>query len=115
MTIIQHVSEVNFATEVGQSPIPVLVDFYADWCGPCRMVSPILEALAREFSGRVKVVKVNVDQSPRLAGYFGIQSIPTLLAFRDGQLVDKLVGLGSSAQLRSLLAKLTAASHPVAW
>lgn len=106
MSAIRHVSAENFAAEVIESTVPVLVDFYADWCGPCRMLAPALEGLACEFAGRIKIVKVNVDEEPELACHFRVQSIPTLLAFRGGRLVDKLVGVGSPGQLRSVLTRL---------
>ncbi len=106
MSAIRHVSTADFVAEVVDSSVPVLVDFYADWCGPCRMLAPTLEGLAREYAGRLKIVKVNVDEEPALAGHFRIQSIPTLLAFRDGRLVDTLIGVGSPGQLRSVLMKL---------
>ena len=110
MSAIRHVSTADFVTEVVDSSVPVLVDFYADWCGPCRMLAPALEGLAREYAGRVKIVKVNVDEEPGLAGHFRIQSIPTLLAFRDGRLVDTLIGIGSPGQLQGVLAKLAGSS-----
>ena len=106
MIAIRHVTTENFVSEVVESGIPVLVDFYADWCGPCRMLAPVLEGLAREYAGQVKIVKVNVDEEPELASHFRVQSIPTLLAFRDRQCVDTLVGIGSPGQLRRVLAKL---------
>lgn len=109
MSAVRHVSTQEFVEDVVNSAVPVLVDFYADWCGPCRMIAPVLEGLAREYAGQVKIVKVNVDEEPRLAGYFRIQSIPTLLAFRDGELVDTLIGVGSPGQLRGVLTKLSAA------
>ncbi|MFN0053593.1 MAG: thioredoxin [Planctomycetales bacterium] len=108
MSAISHVSVENFKAEVVDSSVPVLVDFYADWCGPCRMLAPTLEALAREHAGRVKIVKVNVDEEPELAGHFRVQSIPTLLAFQEGRHVDTLVGVGSPGQLRQVLTKLAA-------
>lgn len=107
MSPIRHVSTEGFVAEVIDSNVPVLVDFYADWCGPCRMLAPALEGLAREYAGRVKFVKVNVDEEPALAGHFRVQSIPTLLAFQDGRVVDTLIGVGSPGQLRGLLTKLT--------
>jgi len=82
----------NFATEVLQSPLPVLVDFWAAWCGPCRAVAPTVEALASEYAGKLKVVKLDVDESGDVAGQFGVQSIPTLILFKDGQPVERLVG-----------------------
>ncbi len=114
MSAVRHVSTADFTAEVVDSSVPVLVDFYADWCGPCRMLAPALEALAREYAGRVKIVKVNVDEEPALAGHFRIQSIPTLLAFRDGRLVDTLIGVGSPGQLRGVLTRLAgSSSHPI--
>ena len=82
----------NFATEVLQSPLPVLVDFWAAWCGPCRAVAPTVEALASEYAGKLKVVKLDVDESGDVAGQFGVQSIPTLILFKGGQPVERLVG-----------------------
>lgn len=106
MSLIGHVTAETFVEEVVKSSVPVLVDFYADWCGPCRMIAPVLEVLAREYSGRVKILKVNVDEEPELAGHFRVQSIPTLVAFSDGMLIDTLVGIGSPGQLKQVLTKL---------
>lgn len=86
------VTSVNFTTEVLQSPLPVLVDFWAAWCGPCRAVAPTVEALASEYAGKLKVVKLDVDESGDVAGQFGVQSIPTLILFKGGQPVERLVG-----------------------
>jgi thioredoxin 1 len=104
MSSIQHVSTADFVSEVVQSEVPVLVNFHADWGGPCRMLAPALEGFAREFAGRVRIVKVNVDEEPELAAHFRVQSIPTLMAFRDGRCVDTLTGIGSPGQLRHVLA-----------
>jgi len=82
----------NFQAEVLDSPLPVLVDFWAAWCGPCRSIAPAIEALAAEFEGRVKVGKVDVDEHPELATEYGVQGIPTLLVFRGGRVVDQVVG-----------------------
>jgi len=87
----------NFDTEVLQSETPVAVDFWASWCEPCRMVSPILDELASEYQGKVKVVKVNVDEAPELAGKYHIKAIPTILFFKDGKLVDKAESVFLSA------------------
>ncbi len=82
----------NFDTEVLQADVPVLVDFWAVWCGPCRRVSPEVDAVAEQLNGKAKVVKVNVDEEPDLAGRYGIQSIPALLIFKNGQVADQIVG-----------------------
>ena len=92
----------NFANEISKYPI-MLVDFWAPWCGPCRMVSPIIEQLSREYSGKIAFGKVNVDENQRIAASFGIQSIPTLMIFRNGKAVDVMVGALPKAQLEMKL------------
>lgn len=88
-----HVTTADFDTEVLQSSVPVLVDFWAVWCGPCRAIAPHVDAISQEYAGRAKVVKVNVDEEPELALRYGIQSIPTLLFFKDGKVQDMIVGV----------------------
>ncbi len=87
-----HVSDAAFEKAVLQSAIPVLVDFWAPWCGPCRIVAPTLEKLAGEYAGKILVAKVNTDDNPEYAMKYGVQGIPTLLFVREGQIVDRIVG-----------------------
>ena len=87
-----EVTDANFDQEVTQSSIPVLVDFWAIWCGPCRMIAPIVEELAQEYEGKLKVAKLDVDHNPNVAIRYGIRSIPTLLIFKNGQVMDQIIG-----------------------
>jgi thioredoxin 1 len=100
---IIHATADNWQTEVLDSKIPVLVDFWAEWCGPCRAIAPVLEELAGEAAGRLKVVKVDVDQNQPLAGQFGVRSIPTLLVFQDGKVQQQMVGAMNKAALMARL------------
>ena len=101
---VQHANETNFDSLVLKSDVPVLVDFYADWCGPCQRLTPILEELARETPD-AKIVKVNVDHSPNLAAEYGVDSIPSLRVFKNGAVTEQLVGLANKSQLKSLISR----------
>jgi thioredoxin 2 len=102
---IADADDASFAAVAEQAPLPVLVDLWAPWCGPCRMVSPVLASLAAEKAGQVKLVKVNVDESPRLAQRYGVQSIPTLLLLSKGQETARQVGAPPARQLKAWLEK----------
>lgn len=99
MAAVKHVTDTDFKTEVLDQPGPVLVDFWAPWCGPCQMLGPVIERLAQKFEGRLKVCKLNTDENPKTAGRYGILSIPTLILFKAGQEVHRLVGYQPEAQL----------------
>lgn len=101
-----HFTDENFNEEVLSSDIPVLVDFYADWCGPCKMLAPVIEALAGEYEGKVKIGKLNVDNAPDTAQKFGIMSIPTLLYFKNGELVNKSIGVVAKSEIEQVLNSL---------
>src|SRR5689334_5576374 len=109
MSQVIEINEANFESEVLQSNQPVLVDFWAEWCGPCKMIAPVLNEIAVEKTGHVKVAKVDVDANPALAARFGIQSIPTLLYFAGGEVRDKSVGAVSKKVILSKLETLAAA------
>ncbi len=93
----------NFETEVLNSDVPVLVDFWAPWCGPCKMIGPIVEELANDFEGKAKIGKVNVDDNQEIAGKFGIRGIPTVMLFKGGSVVESFVGLRSKEDLAAAL------------
>ena len=105
---IVTLTQANFASEVLQSTNPILVDFWAEWCGPCKMLSPILDELASEYDGKVKIAKVNIDEHQGLATQYGIQSIPTLLLFQKGQVAEQIVGLRSKRDLKARFDRVAA-------
>jgi thioredoxin 1 len=100
-----HLSDDAFESEVLKSSIPVLVDFWASWCAPCKAIGPVIDGLADEYDGRVKITKLNVDENPATPGKFGVRGIPTLILFKDGKVVDQVVGAVPKNQLEGLLKK----------
>ena len=100
---VSEFTDANFQSEVLDSAEPVLVDFWAPWCGPCRMIAPMIEELAGEYAGSVKIGKLNIDDSPNAAGSFGVSSIPTLMIFKGGDVVDRFVGVQPKNRLQKAL------------
>jgi thioredoxin 1 len=105
---ILSVTQENFSTEVLSAGTPVLVDFWAEWCGPCKMIAPILDELAEEYNGRVKIAKVNIDEQQQLAAQYGIRAIPTLLMFHKGEVSEQIVGLKSKRDLKNSIDRVAA-------
>jgi thioredoxin 1 len=101
-----HIGDDNFETEVLQSDKPALVDFWAPWCGPCRAIAPVLDELAAQYKGQVKVAKINIDDHQKTASAYGVRSIPTLILFKDGKAQDTIIGLASKDRLEGLLKKI---------
>ena len=106
---VKHITQGEFADEVTRCAQPVVVDFYATWCGPCRQLSPLLDRVAGGFTDKIKFVKVNVDELPGLAQNFQVQAIPTVLLFKEGKLADRITGVPAEADLKSKLDALVAA------
>ncbi|KMY67794.1 thioredoxin [Desulfocarbo indianensis] len=100
------VTDDTFEAEVLKSDLPALVDFWASWCGPCRAIGPVVEELAEEYAGKVKVAKLNVDESPKTPGQYGIRAIPTLIMFKNGEVVDQITGAVSKSHIESALQKM---------
>src|SRR5690349_9177657 len=105
---IKHITDASFEGDVLKSERPVLVDFWAEWCGPCKMIAPILEELADEYEGRVKIAKINIDEQQQLAAEYGIRAIPTLLLFDKGQVADQIVGQRSKRDLKASFDRVVA-------
>ena len=106
MSDLLHFTDANFEAEVINSKVPVVVDFFADWCPPCKALSPIVEELARDYAGRIKIGKIDVDQNQKIAERFGVTAIPTLIMFKTGKNIDKIMGLEPKGELRKRLDKL---------
>lgn len=105
MSNVVHVDDDNFKTEALDSPVPVLVDFWAAWCGPCKMIAPVIEELAVEYSGKVKVAKLDTEKSRQIPARYGIRGIPTIILFNKGQVVDQIVGAVPKPTLVSFINK----------
>ncbi|OUU78369.1 MAG: thioredoxin [Gammaproteobacteria bacterium TMED78] len=100
---VVHTTDDNFDTDVIKSDKPVLMDFWADWCGPCKMIAPLLDSIAEEYADRLKVVKLNIDEHQQIAPKYNVRSIPTLLVFKDGEVAGQQVGAVSKAQLTKFI------------
>ena len=100
---LTHTTDETFDQDVIQSDIPVLLDFWADWCGPCKMLAPTLEEISRENNGKIKIVKINIDENQEMAGKFGIRSIPTMMIFNKGELKNQIVGSLPKEQIEKII------------
>ncbi len=100
-----HLSDDSFENDVLKSAVPVLVDFWASWCAPCKAISPVVEGLADDYDGKVKIAKLNVDENPATPGKYGVRGIPTLMLFKDGKVLDQVVGAVPKNQLEGLIKK----------
>jgi thioredoxin 1 len=102
-SLVKHINDGDFDSAVLKSATPVLIDFWAPWCGPCRMIGPIVDELSSEYQGKVSMVKINVDENPMVAQQFGVSSIPTLMLFKGGQLADRVLGALPKAELKRFI------------
>lgn len=100
---IHYVTDASFKSDVLESPIPVLVDYWAEWCGPCKMIAPLLDEVAKEYSGRLKVAKLNIDENPKTPSEYGIRGIPTLILYKNGNVEATKVGALSKSQLTAFI------------
>ena len=100
---IQYVTDASFKSDVLESAVPVLVDYWAEWCGPCKMIAPILDEVAKDYSGRLKVAKLNIDENPKTPGEYGIRGIPTLILFKGGNVEATKIGAMSKSQLTAFI------------
>jgi thioredoxin 1 len=99
--LIRHISDASFEADVLKAGTPVLVDYWAEWCGPCKMIAPALEEISAQYAGKVKIAKLNIDENPELAAQYGVRSIPTLMLFKDGAVADTKVGAAPKTALAS--------------
>jgi thioredoxin 1 len=106
MSNVTQVTDESFAELLENSELPIMIDFFATWCGPCKAIAPILDEFAGENQGKVKVVKLNVDENPRTPAKYGVRGIPTLILFNQGKEIDKIVGMTSKENLQAMLAKI---------
>ena len=102
------ITDANFDSEVKQSSIPVMVDFWANWCNPCKMIMPMVERLAVEYAGKIKICKMDIDVNSNTPSVFGVRSIPTILFFKNGQMVDQIIGVVPEAQMKKVMDKVIA-------
>ena len=103
--VLLHATDGNFEPEILKSDIPVMVDFWAPWCGPCHVIAPAIEELAKEYAGKVKVAKMNVDENPATPGRYGIRGIPTVILFKGGQILDQIVGAVPKSKVEDMIKK----------
>lgn len=108
MSILKNIEEADFGKEVLSSEVPVFVDFWAEWCGPCRMVGPVLEKLQEEYGSKIKIVKVNIDNYPNLAEKYKVQSIPNMILFKNGTEVDRVIGAAGPDRFKTVFDKALA-------